>query len=209
MKKQFIFKLFSVFIILWINWVNVAYSETISSSNNQLSRYSKTDISVQDLRKSCTASDGIDGILFCQELVKATPSDPESWNYLGYKYYNYQKYKEALLAYGQALDLNPKYSLALANMCGLLSKIKSYDLALKACDYALEKDSFWGLEGKALALDHKGNILFNLGLYQQSLNAFDSALAANPNYDNASINRSIILNHLKYFARKKMWLSSS
>ena len=208
MKKLFILKLFSVFIILWISWVNVAYSETISSSDNQLLRYSKTDISVQDLRKSCTSSDGIDGILFCQELVKATPSDPESWNYLGYKYYNYQKYKEALLAYGQALDLNPKYSLALANICGLLNKIKSYDLALKACDYALENDSFWGLEGKALALDYKGSILFNLGRYQQSLDAFNSALAANPNYNNASINRSIILNHLKYFARKKILLSS-
>lgn len=205
MKKHFIFKLFLVILILWISWGNIAYSETISSSDDKLLRYSKTDISVKNLRKSCTSSDGIDGILLCQQLVKATPSDPESWNYLGYKYYDFQKYKEALFAYGQALSLNPKYSLALANICGLLSQIRSYHLALKACDRALENDSSWGFEGKALALDNKGKVLFNLGRYQQSLDAFDSAIAANPNYKNASINRSILLKHLQYFARKKMF----
>ncbi|MEM9276825.1 MAG: tetratricopeptide repeat protein, partial [Cyanobacteria bacterium P01_F01_bin.143] len=104
-----------------------------------------------------------------------------------------------LIAYKQALDLNPKYSLAWANLCGLLSQVQAYDVALAACDLALLHDSYWGSDGEALAWDNRGNILFYLGDYQESLESFNKALAVNPGYSNANNNRSIVLSHLKHF----------
>ena len=77
------------------------------------------------------------------------------------------------------------------------------NLALQDCDRALLNNSHWGSDGEALAWDNKGNILFYLGRYQESLDAFNHALAANPNYSKANINRSIVINHLKHFVLNK------
>ena len=199
MKKQLIAKIISVLFILWISSINIPQAQAITSENNKLSGYSEPSISVQLLRKNCFFYKGDYGVLACEQLVKSTPNDPEAWNNLGYKYYFVEEYQKALFSYQQALNLNPKYSLAWTNLCGLLSNIESYDLALQACDRALLNNSYWGSDGEALAWDNKGNILFYLGRYQESLDAFNHALAANPNYANANINRSVVLNHLKYF----------
>lgn len=200
MKNHLILKLLSIVLLVWISWANVAQSETIRSDSKTLFTYLPDNISVQSLRKNCINTDREDGILQCRKLVETIPFDPESWNNLGYKYYHLQNYEEALFAYKQAIDLDSKYSLAWANICGVLGQVESYNLALRACDRALQNDSLWGIDGKALAWDNMGNALFNLGNYQQSLDAFEHALAANPHYYNASINRSIVLNRMKQVA---------
>ena len=177
----------------------MSQAQAITSENNKLLGDSEPSISVQLLRKNCFYNNGDYGVLACEKLITTTPNDPEAWNNLGYQYYYAEDYQKALFAYKQAIDLNSKYSLAWANICGLLSQVESYDLALQSCDRALLNDSYWGSDGEALAWDNKGNILFYLGRYQESLDAFNHALAANPNYTNASINRSVLLKHLKHF----------
>lgn len=196
-------KLLLIILLLWVSWSNVAKSETLQSTSQNPFLSSQKNITIRNLRKKCISTNGKDSITLCKKLVEVTPSDPESWNNLGYQYYRLQKYREALVAYKQALDLDPTYSLAWANICGVLSQFESYDLALEACDRALQNDSFWGTDGKALAWDNKGNVLFNLGRYQQSLDAFNRALAANPDYHNANINRVIVLSHLKHSQGQK------
>ena len=203
MKKQLIINVLSVLLILYISCINMSQAQAIIPKTHKLSGSSEPSILVQFFRKNCYLHNGDYGVQMCEKLVASTPNDPEAWNNLGYQYFHVKKYKKALFAYKQALDLNPKYSLAWANICGLLSQVESYDLALQACDRALLNGSHWGSDGEALAWDNKGNILFYLGRYQESLDAFNHALAANPNYSNANINRSVVLNHLKYFVLNK------
>ncbi|MEO1591766.1 MAG: tetratricopeptide repeat protein [Cyanobacteria bacterium J06632_22] len=129
--------------------------------------------------------------------VAANPQNPTAWNNLGQLLFFIGQTPEALLAYDHALMLNPDYSLVLANRCGVLSQLESYQMALQSCDMAIEIDHLWGAQGAALAWDNRGDVLFRLEDYQASLASFDQALAVNPDYQNARRNREVVLAQLE------------
>ncbi|MBE7385462.1 MAG: tetratricopeptide repeat protein [Leptolyngbya sp. SIO1E4] len=123
--------------------------------------------------------------------VMTNPLSAAAWNNLGHQLFSLDHYTEALTAYDHALFIEPDYSLGLANRCGVLSKLGEYAQALVSCELALEKNRHWGIQGAALAWDNRGDALFNLRRYEESLRSFEQALAINPNYQNARRNRAI------------------
>ena len=128
--------------------------------------------------------------------ISANPSNIAAWNNLGHELFSLKHYREALAIYNHTLTINPDYSLGLANRCGVLSKLGHYTQALASCDLALRGDGNWGIQGPELAWDNRGDVLFNLKRYSESLLSFQQALTINASYQNAQLNRIIVLNHL-------------
>ncbi|WP_096626097.1 tetratricopeptide repeat protein [Calothrix sp. NIES-3974] len=92
--------------------------------------------------------------------------------------------------------MNPESSLVLANRCGVLSKLEKYSQALTSCSFALKGDQRWGKTGEALAWNNQGDVLFNLGRYQESLASFDRALAIVPDNQSIQRNRELVIQQL-------------
>ena len=132
-----------------------------------------------------------------KQSVSANPFNIAAWNNLGYELFRLSLYQESLEVYDHVLMLSPRYSLGLANRCGVLSKLGQYVKALASCDLALMGDERWGMEGPELAWNNRGDVLFNLELYPESLRSFERALAVNADYKSAQLNRMIVLGHLK------------
>jgi tetratricopeptide (TPR) repeat protein len=81
--------------------------------------------------------------------------------------------EEALLAYDEALRLNPSVRDSWYGEAHVLNVLKRYKGALRACDEALRLDPmyFW-------AWFNKGHALVGLKRYQEALQAYDEALRA-------------------------------
>ncbi|MEM1170288.1 MAG: tetratricopeptide repeat protein [Cyanobacteria bacterium P01_H01_bin.35] len=120
-----------------------------------------------------------------------------AWNNLGQNLFARGYDEAALAAYDHSLLINPEYSLGLANRCGVLSRLEEYDLALVSCELSLKGDGHWGKRGAALAWNNKGDVLFNLKRYQESLSSFKQALAISHNYTGAKRNMAVVLHHLQ------------
>ncbi|MEO0538928.1 MAG: tetratricopeptide repeat protein [Cyanobacteria bacterium P01_A01_bin.123] len=128
--------------------------------------------------------------------ISANPHNIAAWNNLGHELFSLKHYAEALAIYDHALMISPKYSLGLANRCGVLSKLGKYAQALRSCNLALVGDGRWGVQGSELAWDNRGDVLFNLQRYSESLRSFEQALIINSNYKNAQLNQIIVSNYL-------------
>jgi len=120
-----------------------------------------------------------------------------AWNNLGQNMFARGYNEAALAAYDHSLLINPEYSLGLANRCGVLSLLEEYEQALTSCELALKGDGNWGKRGSALAWNNKGDVLFNLKRYQESLSSFERALAISHNYAGAERNLAVVLHHLQ------------
>jgi len=55
-------------------------------------------------------------------------------------YYEQQQFNEAINAYSEAIEHNPKLAFAYANRAETYNQIGKYDLAIADCDKALEID---------------------------------------------------------------------
>ena len=135
-------------------------------------------------------------------VMRITPAHAVSnnatvWNHLEQLLFAQMHYPDAPLAYNHALLINPYYSLVLANRCGVLSQLGEFSQALVSCDLVLEINSQWGEQGSALGWDNRGDALFNLEQYQETLTSFEQALAHNPDYRNARCNGQITLLQLE------------
>jgi len=121
------------------------------------------------------------------------------------------KYGEAIAAYDKAIVLNPKLADAWYNKGLTLGNLGKYDEAIQAFNKAIEIDpknvDFGFNKGMALRslgrtaeadatfthakseLNSKGNDLFHCERYAEAIKAYDMALAADPEYVNAWINK--------------------
>ena len=138
-----------------------------------------------------------------KHAIAAQPGNATTWNNLGQKLFVSGQYADALVAYDHALLLAPDYSLVLANRCGVLSQLRKYTQALVSCNLALKGNKQWGAQGAALAWNNRGDALFNLERYQESLYSFEQALAINPGYQNAQHNRAIVIYQLEQIAKQQ------
>ncbi len=144
----------------------------------------------------CQILSGEDGIDACNLAIKFYPDNDTLWNNRGEKLFSLGRYDEALTSYNHALLISPEYSLVLANRCGVLSQLEKYSQALTSCKFALNGDQRWGKIGEALAWNNQGDVLFNLGRYQESLRSFDRALAIFPNNQSIRHNRELVIQQL-------------
>jgi serine/threonine protein kinase len=108
--------------------------------------------------------------------------------------YKRQKYRKALDAYEQALQLYSDQHTAFTahtGRCIVLYRIKRHEDALHACEQALQlKPDDW------TAYYNKGLILDDLQRYQEALDAYTRVLQFNPNAIDAYNNQGIILHKL-------------
>ena len=132
-----------------------------------------------------------------EKVIALNPSSDTAWNNLGQTLFVAQQYAGALTAYDHALVISPDYSLALANRCGVLSRLKDYDQALMSCELALKGDGRWGAQGSARAWNNRGDALFNLKQYTASLQAFEKAILVNPAVKSAWYNRQLALSRIQ------------
>ena len=84
--------------------------------------------------------------------------------------------QEALDAYEQAIDLDPKYARAYNNKGNALRDLKRDQEALDAFEQAIDLDPKY-----ALAYTNKGNALRNLKRDQEALAAYEQAIHVDPN----------------------------
>lgn len=144
----------------------------------------------------CQILSGEDGVDACNLAIKFYPTDENLWNQRGEKLFTLGRYEEALISYNHALLINPEFSLVLANRCGVLSALEKYSQALISCEFALKGNQVWGEMGEALAWNNQGDVLFNLGRYQESLASFDRALAIVPDNQSIQHNRELVIQQL-------------
>ena len=105
---------------------------------------------------------------------------------------NLGKYEQAIEYYDNALEIDPKYALALSNKGATLDKLGKYKEAIECYDKALEIDPKY-----ALALSNKGWALHNLGKYEQAIEYYDNALEIDRNFDQALYNKSATLAYIR------------
>ncbi|NEP79564.1 MAG: tetratricopeptide repeat protein [Okeania sp. SIO3B3] len=189
---------------------NDLHSEVVISrlSEENLSQLKESFIEdrfdfVNTLRSDCLESSGLTEIEDNYCAVIADLFDFVAWNNLGQKLFVRGRDEAALMAYDHSLLINPEYSLGLANRCGVLSRLGEYDLALISCELALKGDGRWGIRGSTLAWNNKGDVLFNLKRYQESLSSFDQALAISHNYASAQRNRAVVLHQLQKITQEQ------
>ncbi len=104
------------------------------------------------------------------------------------------KYNEAMMAYDQAIKINPQNPIVWYNKGFLLSNLGKYEEAIKAYDKAIEIDPNF-----SMALNNKGLDLTILGKYNESITAFDKVIEINPQDSDGWSNKGLALYKLNKY----------
>ena len=86
------------------------------------------------------------------------------------------KYDEAIKAYDEAINLDPKLASAWNNKGNVSLSQGKYDEAIQAYDKAIKLDP-----KLAPAWNNKGNALYKQGKYDEAIQAYDKAIEMDPN----------------------------
>jgi len=106
----------------------------------------------------------------------------------------FKRHDEALVAYDEAIRLDPKHARAYIGKGRTLVNLKRYDEALDAYDEAIRLDP-----KDAVAYNGKGIALSDLKRYDEALVAFEQAIHLGPTNAGLFMNRGIALSDLKRY----------
>lgn len=112
----------------------------------------------------------------------------EEWLDLGIDLANNQQYDEALVAFQQAIRLDPNFAKAYNGRGNVLRDLKRYKDALTAFQQAIHLDP-----NLAIAYNGKGAVLIDLKKKEEALSAFEQALRLRPNFSIALFNKGNVL----------------
>lgn len=114
-----------------------------------------------------------------EQNYKSEPVTKEDFLSQGVKCYREKRYDEALLAYEQAIQIDPSYALAFYGKGLALSQLRSYEYeeALLAYDRSVQLNSSYFRSHKG-----KGDILYKLGRYDEALASYEEAIRLNPRH---------------------------
>ncbi len=125
----------------------------------------------------------------------ATPSKTkEQWRDKGNAHYDTKSYTEALVAYDQAIKLDPQYSDAYYDKGWALKDLQRYMEALDAFDQVLKLDPQY-----AEAQRSRGDTLWDLKRFDDALAAYNQALKLDPQNATAHNGRGNALWGLKRY----------
>ncbi len=113
------------------------------------------------------------------------------WLDTGNDLYKAKRYQEALAAYEQGLQLDPKSAVAHASKGSILFTLNRYQEALAVYEQALRLDP-----SNADIYYNKGRMLQNLKRYELALTSLEQALRLDPNLASAHYNKGLVLEHL-------------
>lgn len=117
-------------------------------------------------------------------------SSSENFLALGLALMNQSKYDEAILAYDEAIRLDPEDAASWGAKGFALSKLGRHDEAMQVYDEALRLDTNF-----SLAWIGKGFALKDLGKYDEAIQAFDEAIKLDPESDMAWYGKGIVLHN--------------
>lgn len=95
-----------------------------------------------------------------------------------------RKFEEAIQAYTEAIELNPKNAIYFANRAAAYSHIRDHDNAVKDCNSAIKCDPNYVKAYSRLGLAH-----FSLKQYPEAVKAYTTALSLEP--DNVAVKESL------------------
>lgn len=99
----------------------------------------------------------------------------EYWFNIGINKLQYRDYSEAKKAFNKSLEVNPNNAIAWSNLCVLYQNEKNYPAALDAINKSLKIYS-----KDAQAWFNKGQTLFWMGDFNESIRCFDKAINLDP-----------------------------
>jgi tetratricopeptide (TPR) repeat protein len=104
---------------------------------------------------------------------------------------NLKRYEEAIIAYDQAIRLDPNVTSAYHNKGYALDNLKRYEEAIATYDQAIRLDPTY-----AFAVVGKGYALNNLKRYEEAIATYDQAIRLDPNDAAAYHNKGYALENL-------------
>ncbi|MBV6622384.1 MAG: tetratricopeptide repeat protein [Rivularia sp. (in: Bacteria)] len=100
----------------------------------------------------------------------------------------------ALNYFNRAIQINPKYSQALARKSEILNQMGRYQEALQECESALKGDNQWSdTKGLAYVWYQRSAALLGLQKYQEALASSEKAIAIDQKYAEAWNNKAVSL----------------
>ena len=170
----------------------------VDTSTATVSLAQKSD-NFEEWAERCSTLNGTEGLEACDRAVAINPKDALIWNERGVSLNSLGRIEEALESLNRAIALKPKYSLALYNRCVAFLKLDRNQEAVDSCAEALKVNENWGTPEPPIdaALNNLGVGLGRLGRYKEALKAYEAALQANPNNDNARRNLDSLQQKLK------------
>src|SRR5437762_2764550 len=129
-----------------------------------------------------------------ETLIREVPDSPKLWNERGVVLHQMGRTGEALTAYRQATDIDPKYGIAWNNVGVVLAHQGETEDAIEAFRTALRQQSTFAAARLNLAL-----LLFHLRRFQLSLEAYRQVLAEKPESAPAWNGVGLVLVELKRF----------
>jgi tetratricopeptide (TPR) repeat protein len=165
-----------------VYWENAPFSrlQVLPTNGEPVTRWSDRDEAFLDI------AIGIQGVV--KELLASYK------NAEGDAQYKNEQYKEALNAYDQAIQLNPRCAPAYNGKGNVLHDLKRDEEALNAYDQAIQLNPRC-----APAYNGKGNVLHDLKRDEEALNAYDQAIQLKPNDAYPYYNKGNTLYHLKRY----------
>jgi tetratricopeptide (TPR) repeat protein len=150
-------------------------------------QYAKTS-----LKLSATTKEGVElspAISLNITTDEIESKSAEVWFNKGFALNSLGKYDEGIIAYDEAIRLNPYYAAAWNNKGIALDNQGKHDESIKAYDEAIRLDP-----NDADARNNKGTTLGrDLGNYDEAILAFDEAIRLDPNHVKAWSNKGIAL----------------
>ncbi|MBD2138000.1 tetratricopeptide repeat protein [Anabaena sp. FACHB-1237] len=157
-----------------------SYQRMISLDANNSEGFTQLCLALSELGQYSQAINACEKALKINKNWGRTTS-AVSWNYQGVALSKLGQKEAARNSFNWATKLNPDYSLAWTNTCVYLYEIGEFKTALNACDRALEANQFWGSSNAALGWANRGKVTQAMGLYDESLMAYNKAIAFNNN----------------------------
>ena len=119
-----------------------------------------------------------------QDVAKKAPGKARAYKGIGFEYEKVKNMKEALKAYGKAIELHPGYDEVYYNMANIYIEQKKYDLAMALFDKAIEiKPNY------AMAYHNRALLYAMLGENDKAIRDLDKAIDLQPDYTLAFRNR--------------------
>lgn len=134
----------------------------------------------------------------------ADASDAIIWYETGRVKQKLNKQTEAFNNFNIAIQVNPRYSQALARKSEILNKRERYQEALDNCDRALKGDKKWSdTRGVAYVWYQRSAALLGLQKYEEALASSENAIAVEPTYAEAWNNKAVSLWNLGQYEAAK------